>query len=60
MIFVKKKIIMKIENRIQIKEQQISLKVKKLRGIITVDDNLNYKQILIEELSKENSSFENS
>lgn len=43
---------MKTENRIQIKEQQLSLKVRKLIGIINNDDHLDYKQILTEELSK--------
>ena len=39
-------------NRKKIKEKQLSPKVKKLRGIIKTDNNLNYKQILTEELSK--------
>ena len=39
-------------NRIQIKEKQLSQKVRKLRGIINIDDNLDYKKILTEELSK--------
>ena len=38
--------------RIEIKETQLSPKVRKLRGIIKADDNLDYKQILTEELSK--------
>ena len=39
-------------NRAKIKENQLSTKVRKLRGIIKTDDNFNYKQILTEELSK--------
>lgn len=39
-------------NRKKIKEKQLSPKVKKLRGIIKTDNNLDYKQILTEELSK--------
>lgn len=38
--------------RIQINEKQLSPKVQKLRGIIKANDNLEYKQILTEELSK--------
>lgn len=38
--------------RISLKENQLSPKVRKLRGIIKTDDDLNYKQILTEELSK--------
>ena len=38
--------------RIQIKENDLSPKVRKLRGIIKSDDNLDYKHILTEELSK--------
>jgi hypothetical protein len=38
--------------RLKIKEKQLSPKVKKLRGIIKVDDNFDPKQILTEELSK--------
>jgi len=38
--------------RIKIKEKQLSPKVRKLRGIIKIDDDLDYKQILTEELSK--------
>ena len=38
--------------RIQINEKQLSPKVQKLRGIIEANDNLDYKQILTEELSK--------
>jgi len=33
-------------------ERQLSSKVRKLRGIIKVDKNLNYQEILTEELSK--------
>lgn len=36
----------------EIKEKQLSPKVRKLRGIIKVDDNFDYKKILTEELSK--------
>lgn len=38
--------------RAQIKEKQLSPKVRKLRGILKTDSNLDYKQILTEELSK--------
>ncbi len=38
--------------RIKIKEEQLSPKVKKLRGIIKTNEKLDYKQILTEELSK--------
>ena len=38
--------------RPKIKEKQLSPKVRKLRGIIKVDDNFDYKKILTEELSK--------
>lgn len=33
----------------KIKEKQLSPKVRKLRGIIKVDDNFDYKKILTEE-----------
>lgn len=39
-------------NRKKIKEKQLSPKVRKLRGIIKTDNNLDYKKILTEELSK--------
>lgn len=39
-------------NRKKIKEKPLSPKVRKLRGIIKVDDNFDYKQILTEELAK--------
>ncbi len=38
--------------RKKIKEKQLSTKVRKLRGIIKTDENLDYKKILTEELSK--------
>lgn len=38
--------------RVQIKEKQLSPKVRKLKGILKTDSNLDYKQILTEELSK--------
>lgn len=38
--------------RPQMKEEQLSPRVKELRGIIKSDANLDYKQILTEELSK--------
>lgn len=38
--------------RMNVKEKQLSPKVRKLRGIIKADDNIDYKQILTEELSK--------
>ena len=39
-------------DRAHIKENQLSPKVKKLRGILKVNDDTDYKQILTEELSK--------
>ncbi|MBL0293619.1 MAG: hypothetical protein IPQ04_04935 [Saprospiraceae bacterium] len=36
----------------EFQERQLSSKVRKLRGIIKVDKNLNYQEILTEELSK--------
>ena len=39
-------------DRAHIKENQLSPKVKKLRGILKVDDELDYKKILTEELAK--------
>jgi len=39
-------------NRVEVKEDQLSYKVKKLRGIIKVDNNFDYKKVLTEELSK--------
>jgi hypothetical protein len=39
-------------NRAKIKEKQLSAKVRKLRGIIKIDENFDYKKILTEELSK--------
>jgi len=39
-------------NRRKIKPKQLSYKVKKLRGIISTNENFNYKQTLTEELSK--------
>ena len=38
--------------RIKVKEKQLSSRVRKLRGIIKSDSNIDYKQILNEELSK--------
>lgn len=38
--------------RIKIKEKQLSPKVRKLRGIIKIEDELDYKEILTEELLK--------
>ncbi len=38
--------------RNKIKEKQLSTKVRKLRGIIKTDENVDYKKILTEELSK--------
>ena len=38
--------------RPKIKEKQLSSKVRKLRGIIKVDDNFDYRKILTEGLSK--------
>ncbi len=39
-------------NRAKIENKQLSSRVKKLRGIIKIDKNTDYKQILTEELSK--------
>ena len=39
-------------SRKKTKEKQLSTKVRKLRGIIKLDENFDYKQILTEELSK--------
>lgn len=39
-------------NRRKIEEKQLSPKVRKLRGIIKTDENIDYKQTLTEELSK--------
>lgn len=38
--------------RYEFKERQLSPRVKKLRGIIKNDENLDYKRILTEELLK--------
>ena len=38
--------------RPKIKDKQLSPKVRKLRGIIKVDDNFDYRKILTEGLSK--------
>ena len=39
-------------SRRKISENQLSPKVRKLRGIIKVDEKIDYKQTLAEELSK--------
>jgi len=39
-------------NRRKIEEKRLSPKVRKLRGIIKIDRNIDYKQTLTEELSK--------
>lgn len=39
-------------NRKKLNKKQLSPKVRKLRGILKTEDNLDYKQILTEELSK--------
>lgn len=39
-------------DRIEIKENELSPKVRKLRGIIKSDRDFDYKKILTEELSK--------
>jgi hypothetical protein len=39
-------------DRIKIKENQLSPSVRKLRGIIKVSDDFDYKEILTQELSK--------
>lgn len=38
--------------RIKVNEKELSPKVRKLRGIIKTNDDLDYKQILTDELSK--------
>jgi hypothetical protein len=38
--------------RMKINEKQLSPKVRKLRGIIKVEDNLDHQQLLTDELSK--------
>lgn len=38
--------------RKKVKERQLSPKVRKLRGILKAENNLDYKAILTEELSK--------
>jgi len=39
-------------NRREIKPEQLSLRIQRLRGIIKTNEKLNHKQILTEELSK--------
>ena len=39
-------------DKLNLNENQLSPKVRKLRGIIKNDENIDYKQILTEELSK--------
>lgn len=39
-------------NRSVVQEEELSYKVKKLRGIIKTDKDFDYKKILTEELSK--------
>jgi hypothetical protein len=39
-------------NRIKTKEKELSPKVRKLRGILKVNKDFDYKEILTEELSK--------
>ena len=41
-----------VDKRNKIKEKQLSPKVRKLRGIIKTEEELDYKQIVTEELSK--------
>ncbi|MBS3737964.1 DUF6364 family protein [Mesohalobacter halotolerans] len=41
-----------VEDKVAKSEKQLSPKVKKLRGIIKTNQNLDYKEILTEELSK--------
>lgn len=38
--------------RVKVEDKQLSPKVRKLRGIIKAGDNVDFKQILAEELSK--------
>ncbi len=39
-------------SRRKIEKQQLSPRVRKLRGIIKTDEDINYKEILTEELAK--------
>ncbi len=39
-------------NKRKIKPEQLSPRIQRLRGILKVDDQIDYKQILTEELSK--------
>ncbi|MCF8461814.1 MAG: DUF6364 family protein [Flavobacteriales bacterium] len=39
-------------SKVRMQEKQLSPKVRKLRGIIKIDQNIDYKQTLTEELSK--------
>jgi ribosome-binding protein aMBF1 (putative translation factor) len=39
-------------NRNKVSEEELSYKVKKLRGIIKIDNDFDYKKVLTEELSK--------
>ena len=41
-----------VEDKVAKSEKQLSPKVKKLRGVIKTNQNLDYKEILTEELSK--------
>jgi len=40
------------KDKLKIKPNQLSPRVKRLRGILKVDNNFDYKKILTEELSK--------
>ena len=39
-------------NRRKIQPEQLSSRIQRLRGIMTVDDDFDYKEVLTEELSK--------
>ncbi len=41
-----------IKDRLEVKPNQLSPRVKRLRGILNVDKDFDYKQVLTEELSK--------
>ncbi|MCB0629477.1 MAG: hypothetical protein KDD15_07090 [Lewinella sp.] len=39
-------------DRREIQPEQLSPRIKRLRGIMTIDDDFDYKEVLTEELSK--------
>ena len=42
----------KEKNKYNLDENELSPRVKKLRGIISLDEEIDYKEVLIEELQK--------